>query len=166
MAYDLSKTPTDFLLGIHEALKKYDNDPSFYKDAVIDELQIRGLIKPTPTEVEEEVKTPWEAHTNFKDGRTWITDHNGTDVCDFYHRIKDPEASDKQFYRKVDDEKNAKLVVHCVNTHDELVTALKEAHNQLVTLMATRHGWSNERINMTAAAIHQAGNALATEKES
>ena len=61
---------------------------------------------------------------------------------------------------------NALYLVRCENSHTELLEALKEAHNQLVTLQATRRGWSNERTNMVAAAIHKAGNAIVKAKGS
>lgn len=57
---------------------------------------------------------------------------------------------------------NAAFIVRACNAHDELVAALKEARNQMLTNReCAGKRQSNERVNMTSAALLQIERALA-----
>lgn len=92
--------------------------------------------------------TPWieqEMPPRCND-RITADDGEGTTICELPYGL----------------DANTAFIVRACNTHDDLVAALKEAQDQILTNRACAgRKQSNERVNMTSAALLQIERALA-----
>lgn len=110
----------------------------------------------------EHTPTPWIADKDYfgKTAKIWTAAKNGKSI-EGYCLAELPAVTDGlKIERTI---ANAEFIVTAVNAHEELVKALQNALNQLETnrVFYRVENNSNERTNMTSAAILEGKQALA-----